>query len=360
MVNDEGEILLREPSISVEPLYELLNACSKSYKLFCTICAAVEAGLFDRLAASKEVPELSAVLGSDPGLIRAICEVLEECRLLKKADGAYQNSAVSDLYLRTDSSFCQHEVLRNLQSGFVLWGKLGDVLARGPIRVHEEAFFRDNLVHSLAAEALTSELPKTVAIIADLPEFSRVRRLLDLGGGHGLYALALTRLNPDLQAYIFDFQSVLKDTKTCLQAFAAERVTLIPGNLFRDDFGTGYDLVFFSYSPGGKNPTLVPRIQSSLNEGGLFISKHAFYRKDEGSKTPLLDVEWQLSAFEGVEKGSRIYDFAGDLSFEEYLELLEQYFLVERIIKADDFGGYPLTKFGDTLDSKLIICRKKI
>jgi precorrin-6B methylase 2 len=296
MVSTEENSLLREPSVSVEPLYCLLDMCSRNYKLFCTICTAVKIGLFDKLVAPKDVSELAAEVGNDPGLLSSICEVLEAAGFLQEVDGCYQNSAVSALYLRADSCYCQHEVLQNLQNGFALWMKLGDVLAGGPLKVHEEDFFQDNLIHSLAAEALTRELPRTAAIIAQRPEFREAKRLLDLGGGHGLYAVALTRLNPNLQAYIFDFPEVLRDTEAYLRMFAADRVTLIPGNLFQDDFGDRYDMIFFSYSPGGKNCSLVPRIQSSLNNGGLFISKHAFYQSGEESKNPLLDIEWQLSS----------------------------------------------------------------
>lgn len=353
------DILLEEPRVGAEPLYELLGTCSKHYKIFCILHTAVSVRLFDHLDSLKSADELSEELGIDPELTHILCEVLVTLGLLEKQNRFYRNTEISGIYLKTDSVYSQYEVLRNLQGGFRLWENLTDVLKNGPIRVHEQAFFQDNLIHALAAEVLSGELQRTVRIIAELPEFQKAKSLLDLGGGHGLYAIAFTRMNPNLKAYIFDLPGVIKDTETYIKRFAADRVEVIAGNLFTDDLGNGYDIIFFSYNPGGKNPDLVPKIHAALNDGGLFISKHAFYRKGEGSKDLLLDVEWNLSAFEGVKKGSKIYSFAGDLSYEDYLELLERYFSVKRIVEANEFGCTHLSKFGDTLDSKIIIAKKK-
>jgi hypothetical protein len=51
-----------------------------------------------------------------------------------------------------------------------------------------------------------------------------------------------------------------------------------------------------------------------------------------------------MVAWGGVKKRERIYSFEGDLSFEEYIELLEEYFSILKIIEAPDFAGYPLSK----------------
>lgn len=186
----------------------------------------------------------------------------------------------------------------------------------------------------------------------------KAKRLLDLGGGHGLYAIAFTKLNPNLKAYVFDFPDVLEHTKKNIKKFNAERVEAIPGNFFTDDIGKGYDIVFFAYNPGGKNPTLVPKIHSSLKNGGLFINKHVFYCKEEGSKNPLLDIEWSMIAWTGVKKRKRIYSFEGDLTFKDYIELLEKYFSILKIIDSPEFAGYPLSKLGDALDAKIIVAKK--
>jgi len=136
-------------------------------------------------------------------------------------------------------------------------------------------------------------------------------------------------------------------------------VEVICGNFFQNDLGNEYDIIFFASNPGGKNPKLVPKIYESLNEEGIFINKHCFYCKDEGVKNILLDIEWNLTTFEGVKKGDKVYSFEGDIFFEEYMQLLEEYFSIKKVINAPGFTGYPLSKIGDTLDSKIIIAKKE-
>jgi hypothetical protein len=352
------DVFGQEPPVDVQPLYSLLNNCAVNYKVFCLLAAAVEAGLFAHLEAPRRVDELSRELGLNPRITRIVCKCLEKLGFLGEVNGAYQNAEISNLYLRTGSPLTQENILRTLRGTFRLWEKLPEVLKGGPVKIREEEFFGEDHIHAIAAEHLTGELPKTVRIVVELPEFQKASKLLDLGGGHGLYAIAFSRLNPALQVYVYDLPEVTQKTRAYIEKHGA-KVTVLAGNFFRDDLGSGYDLVFFAYNPGGKNPGLVPKIHASLNEGGLFVSKHCFYRKGEETKDIFLDLEWNLTAFAGVKKGDRVYSFEGDLSFEDYLELLSGYFSVEKVIEATAFAGYPLGKIGDALDSKIIIAKKE-
>ena len=229
----------------------------------------------------------------------------------------------------------------------------------GPIRVDEEEIFENNLVFSLASEALCGELQRTVSIISEIPEFRKARRLLDLGGGHGLYAIAATAMNPDLRAVVYDLPEVVEQAKIYIKQFNASRVETVSGNFFEDDMGSGYDVVQLFYNPAGKNPWMIPKIHSCLTDDGIFISKHAFYNRKDRSKSSLMDLEWNLTSFRGMTKGEKIYSFEGDLFFEDYLKLLGEYFTILKIIESQQFAGYPLSKFGDALDSKIIVAKKK-
>jgi predicted O-methyltransferase YrrM len=352
------EILLLKSPVSVKPIFDIPDNCSKSYKTFCILEAAVNIRLFDILSMPKTLNELCDALGTDPDVTRNICTILTCLGLLDERGGLFKNTELSDCYLRSDSPLFLDHIVKNVRDGFEIWKRLDESAKNGPIVIPEETFF-GNFMQSHASEALCGELQRVVHIISTIPEFKNAKKLLDLGGGHGLYAIAFTKANPNLEAYVFDFPDVLEHTKRNIKKFTADRVKVIPGNFFTDDIGAGYDMVFFSYNPGGKNPGLVPKIHSSLNDGGLFVTKHVFYHEGEGSKDPLLDIEWNLVAWKGVKKEARIYSFDGDLTLEAYNELLERYFSIMRIIDAPDFVGHTLSKLGDSPDSKLIIAKKK-
>ena len=145
---------------------------------------------------------------------------------------------------------------------------------------------------------------------------------------------------------MFDLPQVVEKTKEYIKKFGCDRVKVIAGNFLNDDIGKNYDIVFSPYNPGGKNPDLISKIYSSLNEGGLYINKQVFRDDKEIS---LLDLEWNLWNFEGIEKSSKVYTFKNDLSFKEYLNKLKEVgFKVQNVISLDEETG-----------TKIIIAKKR-
>ena len=61
----------------------------------------------------------------------------------------------------------------------------------------------------MAENALSGRLQAVIRVIINLPGFDRARRVLDLGGGHGLYAIALGMQNPGIEAWVFDLPDVV-------------------------------------------------------------------------------------------------------------------------------------------------------
>ncbi len=323
------------------------------------MATAVRLGLFEALKEPLTVEALCLACDILPEPTHPLCGLLSELGLLSRWGAQYKNTPLSSIYLTTASPWFQGAVIRDIQNGFFLWDHLETVLKEGPVAVEEETFFEDGLVDSLAAEILCGELQKTVTTVAGLSAFKKARSLLDLGGGHGLYAIALCQENPDLRAIVFDFPDIATKAEAVLKTHGAHRVDFVSGNLFADDFGAGHDVVLLSYNPGGKSPDLLNKIADALNPGGLFVTKHLYYRDGEGSKDRLMDLEWSLSAFKGVSKGPHIYRFGGDLHWEAYLKLLEERFTIVETMDADTFAGHPLAKFGDRLDSRMICAVKK-
>jgi SAM-dependent methyltransferase len=352
-------VLSRRPKASPDALYGLWEQAARGYKQFCAMAAAVRLRLFDHVEKARQPADLALRLGADPQLVADLCDLLVDMHLLGRQGDGVCATPLSQTYLRSDSAWFQEDVIKNIFSGCGLWQQLDRVCTEGPVRVDEADFFENNLIDSLAAEIMTGELQQTAAAIIRQPEFATAQRMLDLGGGHGLYAMALTEKKRDLEAVVFDFNPVEKDFKRYKKRFKANGVRFVAGNLFADDLGNNFDLVLFSYNPGGKNERILEKIHRSLNPGGLFVSKHALYKKAEGAKSTLLDIEWQLTAFRGVAKGRNVYAFEQDLCEEAYMERLRRDFVVVEVIEATDFATPPLAKFGDRLDSKIIISRKR-
>jgi predicted O-methyltransferase YrrM len=177
-------------------------------------------------------------------------------------------------------------------------------LKEGPLKAeddYETVYSRDFML-AMTETALRGVLQKTVELISSIPEFKNAKKLLDMGGGHGLYAIAFAQTNPQLEAHLLDLPQVLESTaKECITTYSMEdRVHLIPANFFTDPLGSGYDVVFASdvlYRATAKQRSKVlQKVAASLNKGGIFATKHWFLNADRCSPFNVAEFDLRLSA----------------------------------------------------------------
>jgi cyclopropane fatty-acyl-phospholipid synthase-like methyltransferase len=72
-------------------------------------------------------------------------------------------------------------------------------------------------------------------------------RVLDLGGGSGAYSIAFAKALPDVQCEILDIPEVVPlTTEYVRQAGVSAQVGVRQGDMLRDDFGSGYDLIMLN------------------------------------------------------------------------------------------------------------------
>ncbi|MDF8335749.1 methyltransferase [Novosphingobium sp. HBC54] len=74
--------------------------------------------------------------------------------------------------------------------------------------------------------------------------FDRHARLLDVGGGHGAFAIGVAKACPELGIGVFDLPPVVAGTAGVLaEAGLSEKVRLHPGDFFCDSLPVGYDCI---------------------------------------------------------------------------------------------------------------------
>jgi SAM-dependent methyltransferase len=285
-----SEALLKPPEPPPDEIYRIVLHAQAFYVLD----AALELDLFERLKTPKTAAELAGELGTDPALTEAVCDALAALGLLKKRGGAYENSALASAYLTEGSPYCMKNLLRLMRSSLRdRWPRLLDALRGKPVG----AGGRDPRLFTLAVaeSALAGGLHGVVEVLREIEDLKRARRLLDLGGGHGLYSVALVKLFPQLHAYVLDLPEVLEVAREIVSRYGGDvidRVHFVPADFTRDDIGSGYDVVLASHSLYGYRERLAEilrKVHAALNGGGLFISNHA--HKSQGLRASLFELQ---------------------------------------------------------------------
>jgi ubiquinone/menaquinone biosynthesis C-methylase UbiE len=115
--------------------------------------------------------------------------------------------------------------------------------------------FRDGIEsamdHEAPARRLTMALAGRARIVgpalAQHYPLPQARRLLDVGGGSGLYAVALLRANPSLRAVVWDRPEVLKVARESAERYGViDRTELVAGDMFADPVPPECDVMLLS------------------------------------------------------------------------------------------------------------------
>ncbi len=349
--NEKPVDIMLIPEVDPDRFFKLMNSSIQGLRQYKLIATAYELGIFKVLRTPMSAEALAYKLGCNPELMPVFCKALLELGLLDNAEKQEENQEityrVSELgaaYLLEVSPFFQQHYFADRLKNVERWLRLSQIMKQGPEVFEKEPFFEE-VVQSMAENARCGILQETVKTVRENIDFKEIKKLLDLGGGHGLYAIAFSKLDEEVQAFVFDLPSVTQKTKEFIKRYSASNVNVIPGDFFKDDIGEAYDLIFSSFNPGGKVPALIPKIAEALNPGGIFVNRQV--SDDKVKPNAFLELDWNLWTFEGVKKGESIYSFENSVSFSEYIKRLEDY-------------GFEILKILDEKDaSKIVFARKR-
>ncbi|MFZ0390028.1 MAG: methyltransferase, partial [Calditrichia bacterium] len=155
------------------------------------------------------------------------------------------------------------------------WVHLPEVLQSGK-PVHELDVLKQEKNHHNFIQAMAYREKQTASELVKLVPLKDHTRLLDLGGGPGLFAAAFAEKYPNLQATVFDVpESEPIASEYFRQSTAASRLQFKGGDFFEDSIGDGYSYIFISsiihiFNPD-RNLSLLKKCYQALQEGGKII-----------------------------------------------------------------------------------------
>ncbi len=245
--------------------------------------ALISAGqlrLFEALRnGPRSLPSLAAAIGASEVGTGHLADFLAAAGYLTQSDAGFANAPHTTRWFTGQDGVDYNagllwsaeawSLISNLSAAVrkgapekTLWASMQDLPHWGPLF--------SNYMHAFAAHLSPDLLSKVL-----LP--AGARRLLDLGGSHGLHSVAFCRKYPGLHAVIVDYPSALTHTQHTLdEAGMRERISLRPGSVLDGDWGDApYDAVLClsvaHNQTADDNRRLFSNIGKAVRPGGLLL-----------------------------------------------------------------------------------------
>jgi predicted nicotinamide N-methyase len=205
--------------------------------------AAVKLGVFEALSASAmKASELAEAAAVDTRAAEMLLNALTALGLLEKEKDAYKNSVVSQVFLLPSSEYYQGQLIAMYADDWELWQGLDEAVRRGRPTGYVPPFSND-MVHAMHGSAAV-----TAPMLLKKVDLSRVKRVLDIGGGPGTYSVALAKARPDAQITIVETPQASLVTREYIEREGVgERVRIQTGDFHQMDFGKeSYELILLS------------------------------------------------------------------------------------------------------------------
>jgi hypothetical protein len=186
------------------------------------VSAAATLGVADALKAGPlYYTDLASTCGCDQRSLHRTMRALSSIGIFDEPEpGRFANNAVSDL-LREDhpASMRGLAVMIASESHWLPWGRFTETLRTGlsgPRHVFGEDIFSwfqreaNSEQARIFNDAMSSFSRLTAPMVAECYDFSRFKRIVDIGGGHGLLLRTILAAAPQASGMLFDLPSVVE------------------------------------------------------------------------------------------------------------------------------------------------------
>jgi acetylserotonin N-methyltransferase len=259
------------------------------------LAAAVRAGVFDALASGGlGVAALARAIDVDARALEGLVRVLLHMGLLERSGDALVLAADAALHLVRGrepwlGGLIDLEVENFLTPAMVL----GALRGGGATVYGGEDPWQAHAGDPLRAAAFTQAMHSISSVgapaLARAVDLGSARRLLDVGGGSAVHAVALAREWPLLECTVWEIGSVAALAAAHAreqEAALARRVKVIAGDFWKDAWPRPFDVVLFSQIlhdwPPLKGRWLLERARDVLAPGGRVLI-HEKLVADDGS-----------------------------------------------------------------------------
>jgi hypothetical protein len=249
-------------SISPDPIFQIVTGFWASK----TLMAAVELELFTKLSGCKQMTlkELQQTLEMEARPTDVFASALASLGLLQitKKEGSerlFANSPISEMFLDKSKASYMGEIITMFDKRlYKAWDKLVESLKSNKPVNAADGGGAETIFDQAKSKQAVEEIQKfthamhgvSIGPAMQLPkayDFSKHRRMMDIGGGSGVYAIQVVKANPHMMATVLDLEPVCQVAEQYIKIHnLQDKVKTKPLDFFKEDIPTGYDVAFLS------------------------------------------------------------------------------------------------------------------
>ncbi len=312
---------------------ELLRV-SGGYWQTCALHTGIKLDIFTKLGGdSINAVQLANELKADERALTMLLDALCAMRLLSKSGGGdYKNTPEARYFLCKDSGDYLGYIIMHHHFLMDSWRRLDEAVINGrPTR--KRAFQADSVQQESFLMGMFNMGVLAAPKIVEYLDLTRHRRLLDLGGGPGTFAVHFCMQNPKLETVVFDLPGSEKFARRSIEKFGLEgRIEFAAGDFNQNELPGEYDVIWMSHILHSEGPDacrkLLGKAAAALNPSGEIII-HDFILEDQKDR-PLFPALFSLNMLLGTDQG-RAY------SQSEIIGMLNSVGIAE--VRRTDFSG---------------------
>jgi trans-aconitate methyltransferase len=326
--------------------WQTLEGILRGYRQSQVLISATQLGIFRELSDGPlGADELASRVGADLEALRRLLAACVAMGLLQEDGQSYANAPLARTCLAKQGRFYMANLVAREAAFYRRWDHLTEAVRSGkqpPASLHDEqdsTWVRD---FELALLDLARVSAPAIAEVLPLPAEGPAR-VLDVGGGHGGFSMALVRRHPQVQATVLELPAAAEVAREIVAAEGmSERVDVQVGDFQQEELGRDYNLILLfgvlgSESSEGKLALLRKAYAALAPGGAVAVRGFAYDEQPDGLQDALFSLHLLLSTA------------AGDSpTLEELLEALEEAgFQKAEVIQLPNWIG-----------SRLLVARK--
>ena len=291
------------PNTDPTPIFELFRG---SYGSELLTAAIAHFDVFGRLAAQTlSFEDLANALNLKPRPATVLITALRAMNLLSETDGKLTPSDLAHEHLVPGGYFDVGDYVGLAAqspgvTGLVQLLKTNQPLDSDGTGSGTAFIYRDGMESAMEAEqsarhltlALAGRAKNVAPALANAIPIPDDSRLLDIGGGTGIYSYALLEKNPTLKATVFDRPKVLKVAEEMAGDYdIMDRVEFVAGDMFADPLPASVDVILLSNILHDWDipecQQLVQRCVDALAPGGQIVIHDVFLNDEHDGPLPI-------------------------------------------------------------------------